>query len=456
MSNTNLELLRADQRVKEAKQLLLNVIREQQQSLTGIRPADPSRIMHYKDALQLLTKVRGSAPWYPYLGSGIGKGSLVELMDGSVKYDFIGGIGVYAFGHSHEEIIQASIDAAISNVVMQGHLQQNSDQLELLQMLTKESGMDHCFLTTTGSMANENALKIAFQKNFPARRILAFERGFCGRTLAMTQITEKPDLRDGIPYNQEVDWIPFFDEQDPEGSTKRSIERLKHYLWRHPKEYALAIFELIQGEGGYYPGNKDFFRQIMQILKDNHIAILADEVQTFGRTSKLFAFQHFALEDLVDMVTIGKLSHICATLYRKEYNPKPGLLGQTFTGSTSAIHAAKTIIHMMINQGFFGTDGKNYQMHHLFQQQFEQIKSRHPNLVSGPYGMGAMFAFTPLNGHSKKTVQIAHKLFDNGVISFICGRNPTRIRFIIPVGVVQQQEIETVSKIVEETLLCFT
>ncbi len=81
----------------------------------------------------------------------------------------------------------------------------------------------------------------------------------------------------------------------------------------------------------------------MTLCRENHIAVCCDEVQTFGRLPKLFAFQYFGLEDLVDIVSIGKLSQVCATLFRKEFKPKAGLLSQTFTGSTSSLHAARVI-----------------------------------------------------------------------------------------------------------------
>jgi 4-aminobutyrate aminotransferase-like enzyme len=450
---THLKALKSDPNVVEAKKMLLEAVAKQKKFITGIRPPNPELSVHYQEALDTLGKHRGGKLWYPYLGSGIGNGCLVELMDGSVKYDFIGGIGVHHFGHSHPEILSACIDGAISDVVMQGHLQQNTDQMELIDLLISESKMDHCFLGTSGSMSNDNALKIAMQKNQPAKRVLAFERGFAGRTWAMSQITEKPAVREGLPVQLGVDFIPFFDPAKPEESIKNAVNRLKNYIWRYPKDHALMLFELIQGEGGYYPGSKEFFRALMTILKDNHIAVHIDEIQTFGRTPKLFAFQHYGLEDLVDIVTIGKLSQVCALLFKDEYTPRSGLLSQTFTSSTTAIHAAKEIIHLMIREGFFGPEGKNIQVFKQFTKNFEQIRGRHPNLIKGPYGLGAMVAFTPLDGEEKRVMQFGQDLFQAGVLSFICGKDPTRIRFLVPVGVVKPQDIDNVTKIVEEQLV---
>lgn len=452
MTRTHLAALKVDPMVIEAKKMLLSAVMKHQKNLRGICPPNPELAASYKEALEHLAKQRGGKTWYPYLGSGIGSGPFVELMDGSVKYDFIGGIGVHHFGHSHPHILSASIDAAISDIIMQGHLQQNSDQADLIDFLVKASKLDHCFLCSSGSMANDNALKIAMQKNHPAKRILTFEGGFSGRTWAMSQITEKAAVREGLSVLLGVDFIPFFDANEPEKSTKRALESLKKYIWRHPGDHALMIFEMIQGEGGYYPGTKEFFTKLMEILKENHIAVHVDEIQTFGRTSKLFAYQHFDVEEFVDIVTIGKLAQVCATLFRHEYNPKPGLLSQTFTSSTSAIHASKEMLHLMIKEDFFGLDGKNMQLHKHFVSNFEQIRKRHPNLIKGPYGLGAMVAFTPFDGEAQRVIQFGKDLFQAGVISFICGKDPTRIRFLAPVGAVQPQDIDTVTQILEKTL----
>ena len=270
----------------------------------------------------------------------------------------------------------------------------------------------------------------------------------------MAQITEKPDVRQGLPVSLPVDYIPFFDEKRPEESIKEAVSVLKRHLWRYPKDHAMMVFEMIQGEGGYYPGNRAFFVALMEILKDSGVAVFIDEIQTFGRTSKLFAYQHYELQDYVDIVSIGKLSQTCATLFTNEYAPKPGLLSQTFTSSTSAIHAAKTIIRLMKKEGFFENDGKNMQIHRHFVNNFEALHQKHPDLLNGPYGLGGMVAFTPLDGDMKRVIQFGHTLFEKGVISFICGKDPTRIRFLVPMGSVKPAEIDLATQLVEEALLC--
>ena len=89
-------------------------------------------------------------------------------------------------------------------------------------------------------------------------------------------------------------------------------------------------------------------------MKNETIPILVDEVQTFGRTSELFTSQHFNILKDVDIITIGKLSQACATLYRKTLVPQPGIISQTYTSSTTAIECGYQIIHYLLEHNHFG------------------------------------------------------------------------------------------------------
>ncbi|MBA3815768.1 MAG: aminotransferase class III-fold pyridoxal phosphate-dependent enzyme [Parachlamydiaceae bacterium] len=446
------EELRNDLRVIEAKRLLIAAVKAHQAKITGVCPPIPSLQQSYEDLLLTFAQFRGAKLWFPFLGSGIGKGTLVELADGSIKYDFIGGIGVHYWGHSHEDLIASSIDAALSDTIMQGNLQQNIDSVGLSALLVQASKLDHCFLTSSGAMANENALKIAFQKKFPAQRILAFERCFVGRTLAVSQITDKAAYREGLPSNVLVDYIPYFNVLHPEESTANAINALKKLLHRYPKEYAVMCFEFVQGEGGFHQGTSAFFKAIMSILKDNNIAIFADEVQTFGRLPELFAFQYYGLEEFIDIVTIGKLSQVCATLFRENYKPRPGLLSQTFTSSTSAIKASQVIIKNLIHGNYYGPQGKIQQINNYFTVHLERLSKKHPELIRGPFGIGCMIAFTPYDGEYLNVTDFVYRLFEAGVLSFIAGENPTRVRFLVPAGAVTNEDIDHVVNIIEKTL----
>lgn len=442
-----------DPRVNEAKRLLKSAIIEHTSDLNHILPPNSDLEQNYQGLISEMETLRGGTLWHPYLGSGIGNGAFVELADGSLKLDFICGIGPHFFGHNNLKIFDALIDAAISNTVMQGNLQQNMDTHELSSLLIQASGLDHCFLSSSGAMANENVLKLAFQKNYPASRILAFDHCFAGRTLALSQITDKPAFREGLPSTLQVDYIPFFNPLKPEESTGKALSALNSAIARHPKSHALMCLELVQGEGGFYSGTEKFFRSIIDILKENKITVFVDEIQSFARTPELFAYQYFNLQQYVDIVSIGKISQVAATLFTKEYKPKIGLLSQTFTGSTSAIKASIVILKELLSGSYYGRDGKIEEIYHYFTNRLEILSKKYPELINGPFGIGSMIAFTPYGGDTLKVTKFVHRLFSNGIIAFIAGSNPTRVRFLIPVGCITHQNIDEAIEIIEKTLL---
>lgn len=451
MGNLHADSFKNDPRVKQAKALLLEALQDQQKHLTTCQTPDPDKIQEYQKQLDLFASLRGGKLWYPYIGSGFGKGALVELLDGSVKYDFINGIGAHV-GHSLSPLLEACIDASLENTVMQGHLQQNEISLKLCEKLTQLSKMDFCFLTTSGAMACENALKLALQKRFPRQRILAFENCFMGRTLSLAQVSDKPNLREGLPLNLSVDYLPFYDYQDPDNSLKKTLQALDKITHRYPDAHALMSMELVQGEGGFYPGTQPYFRELLQALKQRDIVVLVDEVQSFGRFASLSATQHFGLEDLVDIMMVGKMTQVCATLFKKEFSPKPGLISQTFTGSSSSLHCGLKILEQLENEDFLGPKGKIESFSERFRNGLKDIAKRHPDLVKGPFGVGSMLAFTPYEGKKEEVMPFLTRLFEAGVIAFAAGANPFRARFLLPILGLQEEDIDKCLVIIEACL----
>jgi acetylornithine aminotransferase len=459
----------ADPRVQQAKQLLQQAVADHQKQLTAIRPPNPELKLSYDQAIAGFAQARGGPLYYPYLGSGIGNGALVELADGSVKLDMITGIGVHYLGHSHPLLVAAGVDAAIRDTVMQGNLQQNVESVPLAKTLVDLANrtgqaprIAHAFLTTSGAMANENALKLAFQKHAPASRVLAFSHGFAGRSMALSQITDKAAYRVGLPKVLDVDYVPFLDPAQPEPSAKAAVNRLKEHLHRYPKQHAAMWMELIQGEGGFNAGSREFFLPILNLLKENNVAVWFDEIQTFARTTQPFAFQHFGLGDYVDLLTVGKITQVCATLFTDAYTPKPGLISQTFTASTGAILAAQAILDHLKTPGepasaggssaYFGPDGRIMQVRKRVQSHLDRIRAAHPDWITGPFGEGAMIAFTPFDGSDATAKKLLTALFDAGVIAFLCGGTPTRLRFLPPIAAITDDQLDTACRILEQVL----
>lgn len=451
------EKLHQDPRLAEARRLILEAVAEHQQALNDVRPPDPARAESYQKMLEEFGQIRGGNLYFPYLSSGLGNGPYVELADGSVKLDMITGIGVHGLGHSHPLLVQTGIEAATTDTVMQGNLQQGVDSYEFAKLLTdtaceRGGNLKHCFLTTSGAMANENALKMAFQKNHPANRIVAFSHCFAGRTLVLSQVTDKAKNRVGLPDTIPVDYIPFFRAEDPEASTRSAVAHFKNHLKRYPGKIAVLWMELIQGEGGYHVGQTEFFRALIDLAHENGIAVIADEIQTFGRTTRPFAFQHFQLDGMVDLVTVGKITQCCATLFTDEYQPKPGLISQTFTGSSWAIKSGHAILKHLIENGHFGPDGRNQQLHDQFRMGLEKISQQHPGSIAGPFGVGGMVAFTPFDGSLDRAKEMVGRMYDRGLMSFIAGADPVRIRFLMPLGATEPVHIEKACQIIEEVV----
>ena len=247
-----------DPSIISAKKAILKAIAQQQSKIVGIRPPDPTLVQSYEETIKEFTKIRGIDLWHPYLGSGVGKGALVELADGSIKYDFISGIGVH-FGHGHPAIISALLDAAIQNTVMQGNLEQNIDSLELSKLLCKISHLPHCFLSTSGAMACENALKIILQKKAPASRILAFQHCFMGRTLALAQITDRPDFREKLPQLYLSIISPFMIGKIQKEVQKRLWKRSKIILLVTLRNMPFSVWSLCKEREGAIRGQENFF-----------------------------------------------------------------------------------------------------------------------------------------------------------------------------------------------------
>ncbi|WP_146391331.1 aminotransferase class III-fold pyridoxal phosphate-dependent enzyme [Allorhodopirellula solitaria] len=449
--------LENDPRIAEAKRLIAAAVGEHSAKIDDVSPPRSGLSEFYESIIADYTRERGAAPIWPYFASGIGNGPYVELADGSVKLDFIGGIGVHGCGHSHPEIIDASIDAAIEDTVMQGNLQQNVPSVQMLRRLTSlasQSGapLEHAILSTSGAMANENALKFAFHHAQPADRVIAFDNAFAGRSIALAALTDRPAYRDGIPMAINVDYLPFLDPHDPAGSTRRAVEELTQLLARYPKKHAAFWAELIAGEGGYYPGSPEFFTALCQPLRDAGVPIIFDEIQSFSRTSRPFAFQHYGLDEFADIVTVGKITQVCATLYRKDFHPTAPIISQTFTGSTAAIRTGLKTLDLLESTGCFGQTGANVQRHEYFASQLKKLSQKHTGLIDGPFGEGMMIVFTPGDGSFEQAKLLMGLLFDLGLLGFLCGADPVRLRFLPPPAITTHAHIDAAIELLDAGL----
>ncbi len=456
--------LAANPAVDDAIERIVGEIESARASITGVRGPVTGGRESLKDFLERQKQNKGRGGFFPYIGSGIGNGPLVELLDGSVKWDLINGIGVHMFGHSDPDLIRTGLRAAMGDTVQQGNLQCNADAVmfgeTLVEQASRGSALRHCFLTNSGAMANESALKICQQKSNAAPRVIAFRDCFMGRSTAMSQIGDNAGGRIGLPLNVQVDYMPFFDADDPEGSIEAACERLDEYISRYPGQHACFVMELVQGEGGFKTAPREFFEPLMGMCRENGIAVWADEVQSFGRTTEMFCFQTLGLGEFIDVVTIGKMSQVCATLFTEAMNPKPGLLSGTFLGDTVGLQVGRRIVDRLRDGGYYGPDGRIAQLHDAFVSRARKLAKSHPEwfpAVPGsggePFGgIGGMMRMTPFGGDRTKINTVVQTLYRHGVISFFCGHGPYHVRFLPPIGVMEPEQFDDVFLLVEAAL----
>ncbi len=435
------------ERVREAAQALLRAIDE----AAAERALLPNA---YEKAIREIERLRGRPLFFPMLTAGRGRGARVQLADGTTKLDFVGGIGVYAFGHGDRDLVEHAVVAAASDVVFQGHLMPGPEELQISRALLRHSGerLRHVWLSLSGAVANENALKMIYQKHAPADKVVVFERGFHGRTLAMAELTDRPAFREGLPLRGGVLHVPFFDPDDDAKSIDRSVAALEAHLHRYPGRIAGMCFELVQGEGGFHTAPREFFVALMELCREAGIAVWVDEVQSFVRTGELFAFRALGLDEYVDVATAGKLLQGSATLFTKAYNPKPGLVAGTYAGNTVGMAVGTRIIERLESEGYLGPEGRISLLGKRIDRRFQSLQKRLPEAVGSWWGIGAMQAFTPWNGAPELVKTVLHAAFDEGLILLSAGSDSSKIRMLPPVNTTDE-ELEVAFAIIEKSLV---
>ncbi len=444
-ASSPLEPLLESEAVREAAGALLDAVAAESES----RSLDPAA---YARAVRQLERGRGRELFFPLLVAGTGRGARVRLADGTHKLDFIGGIGVYGMGHADRDLLETAVAAAAVDSVFQGHLAPGPEYLRLSKALLRHAGprLKHVWLSVSGAMANENALKMIYQRHAPADRVLVFENAFAGRTLAMAELTDKPAFRQGLPLQGNVLHVPFYDPEDP-ASVCRSLDAMDAHLARYPGRVAGMCFELVQGEGGFNTAPREFFVALMERCKRAGIAVWVDEVQTYARTGELFAFRRFGLEDFVDLATAGKTLQGSAVLFSRAYNPKPGLVSGTFAGSTVGMAVGARIIERLEGEGYLGDEGRVTVLARRVDKRFELLCRRLPRAVGGRSGVGAMQAFVPFDGSAEVVKAVVETAFEEGLLVFSAGARPGKVRMLLPVNVTDE-ELEAGFSILEKAL----
>ncbi|MEP0807093.1 MAG: aspartate aminotransferase family protein [Chloroflexota bacterium] len=259
-----------------------------------------------------------------------GQGALLWDSDGNEYIDCSSGHGVANLGHAHPKVA-AAIAAQAATLVTLFETYPNDQRAALMQkMASFAPGLERVFFCNSGTEAVEAALKFA-RLSSGRTKIVAMMRAFHGRTFGSLSATFNKKYRDGFePLVPGFSHVPY-----------NKIEALASTV---DEETAAVILEVVQGEGGVYPIDVEYLRAARRICDERGALLIIDEVQTgFGRTGRMFAFQHFDV--LPDMLCVAKslaggLPMGAVLIGASVKNLAPGAHASTFGGNPLSCAAA--------------------------------------------------------------------------------------------------------------------
>ncbi len=263
-------------------------------------------------------------------------GCTVTDANGVEYLDLYGGHAVISIGHSHPHYVE-NISSQLKKIGFYSNSVQISQQKELAKKLGEQSGYNdwHLFLCNSGAEANENALKLASFYN-QRKKVIAFSKGFHGRTSAAVAITDNPNIVAPINANHEVEILPFNDLD----AFKNSVS----------DEVCAVIIEGIQGIGGIQIPDAEFLQQVQAICNAQNIVFILDEIQSgYGRSGKFFAHQYAGITP--DVITIAKGMGngfpMGGVLIHPKFKATYGMLGTTFGGNHLACAAGIAVLDVL-------------------------------------------------------------------------------------------------------------
>ncbi len=288
------------------------------------------------------------------------RNATITDVDGNTFIDFAGGVGVCNVGHCHPRVVEAIQEQAAKFVHTDFTVVPYASYVELAERLGELApftGPTRAAFFNSGAEAVENAVKIArVATGRPA--VIAFEAGFHGRTmLAMTMTSKVHPYKTGMgPFAAEVYRAPFpNDYRGP--SAGDALAELERMFSSHvaPSQLAAIVFEPQLGEGGFVPAPAEFVEGIRRICDREGIIMVADEVQTgFGRTGRMFAMEHYAVE--ADLITVAKsiaaglpLSGVIGKAEIMDA-PHTGAIGGTYIGNPVALAAALAVLDVFAEE----------------------------------------------------------------------------------------------------------
>lgn len=362
-----------------------------------------------------------------------GKGAKAYDVNQKEYIDFTSGIGVNALGFCDDGWLKAVTEQAgkiqhISNIYY------SPVQTQLAKTLCEKTGFDKVFFTNSGAEANECAIKLARKYSFetfdPSRTgIVCLKNSFHGRTITTLSATGQD-----VFHNY---FFPFtggftFAEANDFDSVKSCVN----------EETCAVMIELIQGEGGVCPLDRDFVLNLYDFCKENALLLIVDEVQTgMGRTGKLYCYENYGItpDILTSAKGLGGGLPIGACLCSKELGGvlSAGTHGTTYGGNPVACAGALEVLSR-VGDGAFLKE---------VQQKGGYIKEKLLKMenVKKVRGMGMMLGIVLQNGDAR---EIAAKCVQNGLLILTA---KTLLRLLPPLTITYE-EIDKGLKILQSCL----
>jgi acetylornithine/succinyldiaminopimelate/putrescine aminotransferase len=368
----------------------------------------------------------------------IEKAEGVYLTDvyGKKYMDLISGIAVSNIGHRHPKVIEAikdQLDKYMHLMVYGEYVQ--SPQVQLAKLLADHlpHNLSSVYFVNSGTEAIEGALKLA--KRFTGRtEIVSFKNAYHGSTHGSLSIMGSEEFKNAFrPLLPDVKQLNFNNSQELNQITNRT---------------ACVVVETIQGEAGAIVPEPDFLKRLRERCNETGTLLVADEIQcAFGRTGKLFAFEHyhFVPDVLCLAKAMGGGMPIGAFISSKEImntltnNPVLGHI-TTFGGHPVCCAAAKASLEVLLNEDLIQLVASKEQL-------FRKLL-KHPKIKSVK-GKGLLLALEFENYEQNKA--IIDKCVEKGIITdwFLFASHSMRIA---PPLIITEDEIKFACEIIIEAL----
>ncbi len=225
------------------------------------------------------------------------KGAGVRVRDenGKEYLDFVAGWAVDLLGHCHPAVVEA-VTRQVGTLIQTSNQFYTTPQIQLAELLVKNSCLNRVFLANSGTEANEGAVKLARRygklKLGGAWEVITATNSFHGRTLAMVAASGQKKFQE--PY-----------QPVPQGFVNVEYSDIKAVKAATTSKTCAVMLEPIQGEGGVNMPDKDYFKQVRAWCDEKGLLLILDEIQTgLGRTGTLFAYEHEGIEP--DIMTLAK------------------------------------------------------------------------------------------------------------------------------------------------------